>query len=120
MTPVGYLLDGHTPKWWVTAVRRADPSVRIARLGSAGTPPLATPDPELLTYCEANKLVLVSCDRRSLYGHVAAHTAAGRAFYGLVLVEGPITTEEVVDDLRLIYEAHTAEDLIDAVLTIPL
>ena len=55
-----------------------------------------------------------------MYDHIAAHTVAGHMFYGMIRVQGPITTEQVVDDLRLIHATYTAEDLIDVVQTIPI
>lgn len=120
MTPVGYLLDEHTPTYWVSAVRRADSAIRIVRVGMPGAPSLRTQDTGLLRYCEENKLVLVTCDRRTMFDHIAEHTAAGNVFYGMLQVEGPITTEEVVNDLALIYATETAEGFIDVVMTLPL
>lgn len=120
MTAVGYLLDEHTPKWWVTAVRRAEPAVRIIRVGTSGAPPVRTPDPVLLEYCEAYVLVLVTCDRRTMFDHVAAHTAAGRVFRGMLIVDGPVTTEKLVNDLLLIHASYTADEMIDTVMTLPL
>jgi hypothetical protein len=120
VTPVGYLLDEHTPTYWVAAVRRKDPAIRILRVGTPGAPPLRTPDTGLLRYCESNKLLLITCDRRSIFDHIAEHAAAGNVFYGTLRVEGPITTEELVDDLALIHAVHTAEDFIDTVMPLPL
>lgn len=120
MTAVGYLLDEHTPRWWVTAVRRANSAVRIIRVGALGAPPLQTPDPVLLEYCEANGLVLVTCDRRTMFDHIAAHAAAGRVFRGMLIVGGPVTTEELVDDLLLIHASYTADEMIDTVYELPL
>ena len=120
MTPIGYLLDEHTPAYWVSAVRRVDATIRILRVGNTGAPPRGTADPGLLKYCEANKLLLVTCDRRTMYGHIADHVADGNVFHGMILVEGPITTEEVVNDLVLLYATSFAEDLIDTVMTLPL
>jgi hypothetical protein len=120
VTPVGYLLDEHTPTYWVAAVRRVDPGIRILRVGMPGAPPLRTPDPGLLRYCETNKLLLVTCDRRTMFDHIAEHTAVGNVFYGMLKVEGPITTEELVGDLALIHAVHSAEDFIDTVMPLPL
>jgi hypothetical protein len=120
VTAVGYLLDNHTPTWWVTAVQRADPTIRMERVGSPGSPPQTAPDPALLRYCETNKLVLVTCDRRTMFDHIAAHTDAGGTFFGMLRVPGPITTEELVFDLQSIHANYTAEDMIDTVMTLPL
>lgn len=120
MTPLGYLLDEHTPLYWVAAVRRADPRIRITRVGRSDAPPRGTTDPDLLLRCEADTMVLVTCDRRSMYDHIAVHTDAGRVFRGMLLVNGPITTPELIGDLQLIFESYGADDFIDTVMTLPL
>lgn len=120
MNPVGYLLDAHTPRYWVAAVRRAEATIRIQRVGMPGTPMVQTADTALLRYCEVNKLALVTCDRRTIFHHIAEHTGLGNVFYGLLLIEGPITTVEITNDLVLIHAVYSTEDLIDTVLQLPL
>jgi hypothetical protein len=74
----------------------------------------------LLRYCEENKLLLVTCDRRTMFDHIAEHTGSGNVFYGLLRVEAPVTTQELVSDLALIHVVHSAEDFIDIVMPLPL
>ncbi|MBX9626432.1 MAG: hypothetical protein K2X82_21710 [Gemmataceae bacterium] len=120
MTPIGYLTDEHTPTWWPDEVRRVAPAVRIVRVGQPGAPARGTLDPEVLLFCEANKLIWVTADRNTLYGHLADHTAAGHEFWGVMTLGEPITTEELVTDLILVYETHSAEDYIGVVQALPL
>lgn len=120
MTPLGYLLDEHTPTYWATEVRREEPAVEIVRVGTHGAPGYGTPDRDLLLFCEAAQLILVTCDRRSMYAHIAEHVANGGLFYGMLIVGRPVTTKEIVDNLVLLHLTHYAEDFIDTVMTLPL
>lgn len=38
----------------------------------------------------------------------------------MLIVDGPVTTEELVDDLLLIHASYTADEMIDTVHTLPL
>ncbi|HEY3787424.1 MAG TPA: hypothetical protein VGL71_01160 [Urbifossiella sp.] len=120
MTPVGYLLDEHTPTYWAAEAQREEPSIEIMRVGTSGAPPYGTPDQDLLLFCEAAKLILVTCDRRSMYTHIANHLAGGGVFQGMLAIGRSVTTEQIVNDLVLIHAIHHAEDFIDTVMTLPL
>ncbi len=73
-----------------------------------------------MRFCELNELVLVTCDRRTMYDHIADHIAAGYVFYGMLLIDGPITTEEIVTDLVLFQATYSVDDFIDTIMTIPI
>ncbi len=102
------------------AVHRANPKIRIQRVGSVGTPPFSTRDPGLLRFCELNELVLVTCDRRMMYVHIADHIAEGYIFYCMLLIDGRVTTQEIVTDLVLHQATYTVDDFIDTIMTIPM
>ena len=102
--------------YWVTAVQGANANIRIQRVGSAGSPPFSTRDSGLLRFCELNELVLVTCDRRTMYDHIVAE----HVFYGMLLIVGPITTEEIVTDLVLMQSTYSVDDFIGTTMTIPM
>src|SRR3954454_3099628 len=54
----------------------------VLRVGDAPAPPLGTPDPDLLLWCEANGRVFISEDRKTMPGHLAAHILAGNHVAG--------------------------------------
>jgi hypothetical protein len=116
MSQVRFLVDESLRLSVVGALRRIEPAIDVHRVGQADMPPFGTPDPELLVFCEESQHMLVSLDRHSLPDHIAAHHAAGRHTWGILLVARRCTHRQLLDDLALIWSARQAEEWHDAVL----
>lgn len=102
------------------ALTREKPELAVLRVGDRGAPPRGTPDPALLRWCEREGFVLVSNDRRTLPGHLAAHLAAGRHCPGIVWMKSGASYESVIENLILIAEVARADDLRDQITVVPL
>ncbi|MGL4424441.1 MAG: hypothetical protein ACRCZF_27555 [Gemmataceae bacterium] len=120
MTPARFLADEHTPVYWIDAVRQANPAISYTRIGQPGAPPVGTRNGVLLRYCEANQTSLITCDDRTMYGHLVQHLESGGRFYGLFFIHESIRTQELVDSVVIIYSLCTAEELIDVIGEFPL
>jgi hypothetical protein len=48
----GFLLDEHLPRWWRRTILRQCPELTIWRVGDPEGPPLQSPDPVILEWCE--------------------------------------------------------------------
>src|SRR5207302_3414761 len=81
-----YLLDEHMPRALIQALRQRDPGLVAWRIGQPGAPGLETPDPDLLGWCEAHDFVLVTNNRATMPGYLAAHLAGGGHVPGIFVV----------------------------------
>jgi hypothetical protein len=80
---VRFLLDENLSHAIIEAVHQFDSDVDITAVGSPDAPPIATPDPNILLYCERERRLLITNNRRSMPGHIADHLAAGRHHWGV-------------------------------------
>jgi hypothetical protein len=120
MAALSFLFDQHTPRWWLPSLLQAEPAIVAANIGMPGAPALGSTDAELLEYCEDHKMALVTCDKRTLFHHIAAHYAAGREFWGMFLITGSVQTADIVFDLRLFWATTTAEEFKGSIQELPL
>ena len=120
MAALSFLFDQHTPQWWAANLVREVPTVVATYVGAADAPRLGSTDPELLVYCEEHQMALVTCDKRTMFQHIADHYAAGREFWGMFLITGSIQTEEIVFQLRLFWETTSAEEFIGSTQELPI
>lgn len=115
-----FLLDENLDPAIVRGVRLRDPSVDILRVGQTGAPPVSTPDPEILVYCEQEQRILVTNNRASMPEHIAVHLAAGRHYWGILTTRSrQPQLNEVIEALLLVAGASEAEEYLDRSLWIP-
>jgi predicted nuclease of predicted toxin-antitoxin system len=115
-----YLLDEHIPKALLRVLRQLDPELVVWRVGQPGAPPLETPDPEILVWCEMHDFILVTNNRASMPEHLAAHLAAGRHLPGLLIVNLTHGLVPIAEELWLAAVASPAEAYQDQVRYLPL
>jgi len=118
--PLHYLLDEHLTPEYRTGLIRREPGLRIWRIGEPGAPPIGTPDPEILCWCEENGFVVVTANRRTMPVHLAAHISAGRHAPGIIVLRRGAAMGAVIDALLLVAGAGLAADLRDQILYVPL
>ncbi|HKS71210.1 MAG TPA: DUF5615 family PIN-like protein [Ktedonobacterales bacterium] len=116
---IKFLLDEHLPPDLVAAVRREQSEVDILRAGMEGAPPLGSKDPDLLVFCEADQLVLVTDNRKSMPGHVRDHFAAGRHHWGIFKIRRSLSSGQMVEELLMFWGASDAEEWIDRTEFLP-
>ena len=115
-----YLLDEHLPRWWPRAILLREPSLTVWRIGDLGAPPLGSPDPLILDWCEAHHFLLVTENRASMPGHLAAHIARGRHVPGILIIHRTIPIRVLADELALIAAAALPGDFDDQIHHLPL
>jgi hypothetical protein len=116
----GFLIDEHLPAWWRRALVRRAPEVRIWRGGGVGAPPLRSPDPVLLEWCEAQECVLLTDNRTSMPGHLAEHMRQGRHIPGIFHVEASMNVVRLAEGLQIILGASMEDEFRDQINYFPL
>lgn len=115
-----FLLDEHLYPWWRTAIRRRQPGLTVFHVGDPGAPPLQSPDPLLLEWCEANQCLLITNNRKSMPSHLADHLARGRHMPGILTVNLGIRIGMLANELALIAGAGLPDDFQDQIRHLPL
>jgi hypothetical protein len=103
------LLHNHTSPHLIDATRVGDPSDL----------PLGTQDPDILLWAERERRIVVSFDRKTMPGHLAAHLASGHRSPGVFLIRRRASLSDVVDYLALATVASDADDWKDLYHFIP-
>jgi Domain of unknown function (DUF5615) len=100
-----FLLDENLPAWWRGAINNDRPHLSVWRVGDPGAPPIQSPDPDILRWCEANNFILLTNNRGTMPGHLADHLAAGRHVPGIVVVSLGVDVHFLAELLDLIASA---------------
>ncbi len=116
MRSVRFLLDESLPKWWRTAIHRRQPHLRVWRVGDPGAPPLRSPDPLILEWCETSYFLLLTDNRHTMPRHVAQE----RHIPGIFIVDSGRDINEVADDLKLIEGASLPDEYQDQIRYLPI
>jgi hypothetical protein len=119
LSSVRFFGDEHVRRSLADALWHREAAIEFTFVGDAGCPPSGTPDPGLLRFAEANKLALITGDRRTMPDHVADHLATGAHTWGVFLIKRGATWHGLVDDLLLIWSASDAEDWCDRIERLP-
>jgi hypothetical protein len=68
-----------------------------------------------LRFLEASQRVLLTDNRQSMQGHVAAHHDAGHRHWGIFVVRIEVPLGRLIEELVLYWEASEADEWIDRV-----
>lgn len=118
--PLAYLLDEHMPPAYQSQMLRQEPDIIIWRIGSPGSPPAGTLDPEILVWCEEHNFVLVTNNRKSMPVHLKDHLAAGRHIPGIFTVDVNRDMARNLDNLLLAAFASIPGEYADRIIYLPL
>jgi hypothetical protein len=119
MSKPRFLIDEDPPLYLADALRKAAPGLDVLQVGDPGTPPRGTLDPGLLIAGQALGRVVISKDRSTMIGHLAAHYAAGRRTAGLMLLRNNFTLAVIVQKIVGYWTTDTADDWLDRTAYIP-
>jgi hypothetical protein len=109
-----FLLDENMAKDIVGALLRHNHEIDILRVCSEGAPARGALDPEILRFCEFEKRMLVTGNRKSMPRHVADHWRAGGHHWGVLKTRRKDTPIGVIaTQLILMGEASEAEEYLD-------
>jgi hypothetical protein len=88
-------------------------------VGDSPDLPLGASDLEILVWCERENRILVSFDKTTLAGHLAAHLQAGGHSPGIFLIRRHSRVSIVVENLALVAHASDAWEWADRIEFIP-
>jgi predicted nuclease of predicted toxin-antitoxin system len=120
MSEIRYLLDENVNPRFHKALRRLSHAMTIRAIGEAGTPPLRTPDPIILNWCEEHDFVLVTNNRASMPVHLTDHLAADHHAPGILILNADLSFGDNADELYLIWQIGEAEDIRDQIRFLPI
>lgn len=107
------LLDENLSPDLVTTLEQLVPGVDIKYVRGPDSPPLGTPDPEILLFCEAEQRMLVTNNRKTMPGHERAHFSNGHHHFGIVYLRDGFSYGEYAEALHLLVGASEAEEWVD-------
>ena len=116
MTRIRFQADADLKQAIVTGVIRRQPNLDIQSANEAGLE--GVKDPEVLAIAARDGRVLVTHDRKTMpteFGQfIVTQTSAG-----VLVVSQNLPIREAIDALILIWEASTAEEWINQIMTFP-
>jgi hypothetical protein len=115
-----YLLDAHVAWALLFGLRRREPGISVWRVGQAHMPPLDTPDPEILVWCETHGCILVTNNRKSMPGHLADHLRAGRHIPGIFTLNSSMSLGETIQNLIDAAQISLEDEYRDQIRHLPL
>ena len=120
MRAIRYLLDENVDPDLRTALHRQYPDMVVWTLGDPGTPKRGTLDPEILQWCQANRIILVTNNRASMPVHLRDHLAVGDHAPGIFILNATMSMGETAEELALIWEVAEAETYFDQLRFLPI
>jgi hypothetical protein len=102
----------------IRGLRRHLPNIDLVRVQDAL--PEGTPDRAVLAWAAAQNRILITNDRNTMVGFAYQRVAAGEPVPGLVATTNDQSIGSAIDDILLIAEYMTEEEIKDQVLFLPL
>lgn len=113
MDAITFLLDECVPEFLADEIIRLEPAIQVFQVGKESAPRKGTPDPDLLSFAEQNRLTFVTRDKRTMPVHLQKHYEAGRHTYGVFVLVGHHAPARYAEDLVLIWSTMKQDDVID-------
>jgi hypothetical protein len=120
MSRIKFLLDEHVHPGIAEGLRKRLGEVIVWRVGDPTAPPLGTPDPDILLWCEAHRFVLVTNNRASMPTHLAEHLEAGRHMPGILTLNPKMSIGEHIDELEYIWQVADPGEFDDVIWFLPI
>jgi Domain of unknown function (DUF5615) len=102
---IRYLLDEHLNPGYRSQLVRRNPDLIVRIIGDLDAPPKGTLDPDILIWCEINKFILVTNNRKSMPRHLADHLTNGCHIPGIITINANQSIGQTVEELIIIAEA---------------
>ena len=110
-----FLLDEHLKR----AIQEQLPEIHIRRIGDKGAPPVATSDPDLLTWIQHNNYILLTNNRTTMPRHLIEHLQAGGHVPGILCFSQRVSIGTYIRELRRIWNSFNPEQYRDVILYLP-
>ncbi len=117
---INYLLDEHISPVYRTQLVRMAPQIIVRIIGDPDVPAKGTSDSDILIWCENNKFILVTNNRKSMPKHLAEHLALGLHIPGIFIIDLQDKIGEVVEELITIAAASFPDEYQDRIEYLPL
>ena len=85
-----YLIDENVDPTYTHQLRRLSPDLFTIAVGDITAPPKGTLDPEILLWCEDNRCILVTNNRKSMPVHLADRNCPRTPYTGHFYPESKI------------------------------
>jgi hypothetical protein len=113
-----FAADENVKRQIVTGLRRRSSALSILTVREATLEGMS--DPEILTWAAAEDRILLTHDIRTMATHAYARAAAREPMPGLVEIPDRMPIGQAIDEVLLIAELASAEEMRDRVLRLPL
>ncbi len=120
MKTIRYLLDENVDPLYRHELLAREPAMVVWRVGDIGTPPDATPDPDILVWCEKNNFILVTNNRHSMPPHLIDHLARGQHIPGIIELNDKMSVGQTIEELWLIWAVSDGKEYRDQLVYLPL
>lgn len=102
----------------IRGLRRREPALDIVRVVDIGLG--HTPDPLILEWAAGEGRILITGDLNSMVGFAWDRVKSGQSMPGVLALKENVGIGRVIDDILLVALCHTADEMKDQVLYIPL
>ena len=110
-----FLLDEHLKR----AIQEQLPDMHVRLIGDEGVPPLASPDPDILTWIERNNYILITNNRTTMPRHLTEHLQAGGHVPGILCFPQRTSIGTYIKELRSVWESFRTEQYQDVIQYLP-
>ena len=86
MSKIRYLLDENVNPILRSALLNSEPNLTVWQIRMLGAPGYGTLDAEILIWCEENKFILLTRNRKSMPVHLQKHLAQNRRANGIFVL----------------------------------
>jgi hypothetical protein len=121
--PLRFLLDeNQRGLLWRAAHRHNLHGAHVLDLARVGDPPdlpIGSNDPEILQWAERESRILVTFDKATMAGHLAAHLQSGRHCPGVFMLRRGFSLAQIVSHLALVAYASEPWEWQDRIEFIP-
>jgi hypothetical protein len=119
MSRCRFLVDECLPNSLTEGLRRRISGIDVQQVGEADAPAKGESDPELLGFCERERLLLITADRATMPNFIAQHLGRGGHTWGVFVVGPDSSLSLILDDLSVVYEASDDSEWIDVLEYLP-
>ncbi|MEQ8956957.1 MAG: DUF5615 family PIN-like protein [Coleofasciculus sp. C2-GNP5-27] len=117
---IKYLLDEHIPLVLRTQMLQRYPQLQVWVIGDPNAPPKGTRDADILAWCEDNRFILVTNNRKTMPIHLAEHLTENHHVPGIFIVNDDMTMGQIMEELMIVAEAAWEDEYQDRISFMPL